>query len=67
VKQDGSGTHRLFIQPLGKRGGGKSGVSQLPSGKVIAQIHVTEPGNPKKVRDALWDSYKDEARLRTLV
>jgi len=66
VNKDGSDKHRIFIQPLGKRSGGRSGASQLPSGKVIAQIHVSDPANPKEVRQALWDSWKDDANLKTL-
>lgn len=54
VNSDGSNKDRLYIQPIG----GKSKVSQMPKKAVIAQIHVTDPGDPRGIRDALFNSYK---------
>lgn len=62
VNSDGSKKDRLFIQPIG----GKSKASNLPTSTVLAQVHVTDPGNVKEIRAKLWESYKDEARVKKM-
>ena len=59
VNQDGSMKDRLYIQPTG----GNSYISMADPKSVIAQIHVTDPGNPRDIRKALWDSYKHNRSL----
>lgn len=56
MNNDGSGKHRLYIQPLGK---GKSEASKQSSANVLAQIHISDPGDPQKIREALVQSAKE--------
>ena len=63
VNKDGSGKDRLYIQPLAR---GKTRASRMSSSSVLAQIHVTDPGDPKQIRDALFNSFKNQGRLITL-
>lgn len=63
INQDGSGTDRLFIQPLGQASRGKSQASKMHPSKVLAQVHVKDPADPKKVREGLWNSIKSRAAL----
>jgi len=59
VNSDGSKKDRLYIQSIG----GKSKASQLPKGSVLAQIHVTDPGDIKEIKDALFKSFKPGGKL----
>lgn len=60
VNQDGSKKHRLFIQPLGKKGGGTSHASKTGSAGYLAQVHLSDPTDPQTVRDTLWLSWADD-------
>lgn len=60
MNQDGTGTHRLFIQPLK---GGRSRWSKVPPGTVLAQVHVADPAEPKNVRQAFIDSAAHESKI----